>query len=443
MRESEEKARYLDGVCAQVRWKQAHRIIRMELADHIGDQADAYAAEGMPEQEALHRAIREMGDPEEVGLAYNACFRPKQQWGMTGLMALAVLTGIAFQVATGGIFQWRCLVALAFGCGSTALFCGLNLYDLARRAWLARMLFTGFLLVAALELGGTFVRHAAAFLPLLFAGAVYSLRGKGIPALLACVAALVAATWVLMARWSMQTFLYAAGILAGCLFAAVLAALSGAFGRRRFLAAGFCVVCVVLAAGAVVVMHAYRMQEFMKLFHPGEGPAVVALAPGFSTVQDVVDGARLIGRGMVNSIANIQELTVVGRGNDFSANSYLLAAILHRYGWLAALAAAAVPLSFIGAAFWRVFRLSNLLGRMLAGAVCMFFTTQALVYCAVNFGLLGGLPLSLPLLAGGELALAANLALAGGLIALFRADGLYADRMPKRAKRLRIRMEWA
>ena len=80
---------------------------------------------------------------------------------------------------------------------------------------------------------------------------------------------------------------------------------------------------------------------------------------------------------------------------------------------------------------------------MLAGAVCMFFTTQALVYCAVNFGLLGGLPLSLPLLAGGELALAANLALAGGLIALFRADGLYADGMPKRAKRLRIRMEWA
>ena len=100
-----------------------------------------------------------------------------------------------------------------------------------------------------------------------------------------------------------------------------------------------------------------------------------------------MDGARLIGRGMVNSIANIQELTVVGRGNDFSANSYLLAAILHRYGWLAALAAAAVPLGFIGAAFWRVFRLRNLLGRMLAGAVCMFFTTQALVYCAVNFGL--------------------------------------------------------
>ena len=191
-----------------------------------------------------------------------------------------------------------------------------------------------------------------------------------------------------------------------------------------------------------VVMHAYRMQEFMKLFHPGEGPAVVALAPGFSTVQDIVDGARLIGRGTVNNIANIQELAV-GRGNDFSANSYLLTAILYRYGWLAALAAAAVPLGFIGAAFWRVFRLGSLLGRMLAGAVCMFFTAQALVYCAVNFGLLGGLPLSLPLLAGGELALAANLALAGGLIALFRADGLYVDRMPKQAKRLRIRMEWA
>ena len=26
---------------------------------------------------------------------------------------------------------------------------------------------------------------------------------------------------------------------------------------------------------------------------------------------------------------------------------------------------------------------------------------------------------------------------------VFRADGLYVDRMPKQAKRLRIRMEWA
>lgn len=442
MRQLDEKEKYLDIVCAQVNWKHAHGVIRKELGDHIEDQAAAYAAEGVPEQETIHRAICSMGDPEEVGMAYAACFRPKRQWGMVCLIVLTVLLGIGIRLAMGGIFGWRSVAALVFGCGCTALFCCLNLYDLAQRAWFARALFVGFLLAVALELGGTYVRHAAAFLPLLFAGAVYSLRGKGLPALIACAAALTAVTWVLMARWSMRNYLYAVGILTGCLFAAVLAALAGVFGRRRFLAAGVFICCAAVSVAAVVFLNAYRMQEFMKILLPVEEQAMLSLTPGLCTVHDVVNGARMIGRGTVAAIADAQG-TAPGNGSDLSLNSYLLTQVLYRWGWLAAAAASAVPLGFVSLALVRALRLKSLLGRMLAGAVSAFFAAQTLIYCAANFGLLGGLPLSLPLLAGGELALALNFAMAGALIALFRMDGLHADRIPKLSKRLRVRLEWA
>ena len=441
MYQPDERKRFLDAVCAQVRWRKAHGVIRAELAGHMEDQAEAFAAQGMPEEEAMRCAVREMGDPEEIGLAYDACLRPRQQWDMVCLLVLAVLLGTAFRLAMGNAFNWRTFAALVCGC-CAMLFCSLNPYELARRAWLSRALFVGFLLLSVLELGGTFTRHAAAFLPVLFAAAVYSLRGRGFLALLACTAALIAAAWALTAVWSMRTALYAAGVLAGCLFAAVLAALSGAFGKRRFLAAGFLVGCMVLALAAVIFTNAYRFNAFVALLRPEGSPAAVWLAPSFGTVQDVVAGARLIGQGTITGIVDARGLAVAS-GRELSANSYLLTQLLHRYGFIAALAAAAVPLGFIGVALWRSLHLKSLLGRMLAGAASAFFAAQALAYCAVNFGLLGGLPLSLPFLADGELELAANLALAGLILALLRTDGLYADRMRRQAKRLYIRLEWA
>ncbi len=443
MYQPDERKRFLDAVCAQVRWRKAHGVIRAELAGHMEDQAEAFVAQGLPEEEAMRCAVREMGDPEEIGLAYDACLRPKRQWDMVCLLALAILLGTVLRLAIGSsAFNWSTFAALVCGGCCSIFFCSLNPYELARRAWLSRALFVGFLLLSVLELGGAFTRHAAAFLPVLFAAAVYSLRGRGFLALLACTAALIAAAWALTAVWSMRTALYAAGILAGCLFAAVLAALSGAFGKRRLLAVGFLVGCMVLALAAVIFMDAYRLDAFVALLRPRECPAAVWLAPGFGTVQDVVAGARLIGQGTITGIVDAQGLAVAS-GRELSANSYLLTQLLHRCGFIAALAAAAVPLGFIGAALWRSLHLKSLLGRMLAGAASAFFAAQALAYCAVNFGLLGGLPLSLPFLAGGELALAANLALAGLILALLRTDGLYADRMRKQAKRLRIQLEWA
>ena len=48
---------YVTAVCAQVRWKKAHGVIKQELKDHIEDQTQALLAKGVPIEQAGKQAI--------------------------------------------------------------------------------------------------------------------------------------------------------------------------------------------------------------------------------------------------------------------------------------------------------------------------------------------------------------------------------------------------
>ena len=61
------KEEYLRCVTDQIRCKKACPGIEKELEDHITDQAEMYLKKGMTEEQALKKAIAEMGDPVQVG----------------------------------------------------------------------------------------------------------------------------------------------------------------------------------------------------------------------------------------------------------------------------------------------------------------------------------------------------------------------------------------
>ena len=62
------KEEYLRCVTDQIRCKKACPGIEKELEDHITDQAEMYLKKGMTEEQALKKAIAEMGDPVQVGV---------------------------------------------------------------------------------------------------------------------------------------------------------------------------------------------------------------------------------------------------------------------------------------------------------------------------------------------------------------------------------------
>ena len=67
---------YLHTLTEQIRCKMARGTIEQEINDHIEDQKAEFLSEGMSQTEAEEAAVREMGDPVEVGLEMDRIHRP-------------------------------------------------------------------------------------------------------------------------------------------------------------------------------------------------------------------------------------------------------------------------------------------------------------------------------------------------------------------------------
>ena len=91
--EHREREEYLDTLTGQIRCKMARRDVAEEFRGHIEDQTRAFMSEGMERKEAEALAVREMGDPVEVGNELDKIHRPRMPWGMIALIIVLSIIG--------------------------------------------------------------------------------------------------------------------------------------------------------------------------------------------------------------------------------------------------------------------------------------------------------------------------------------------------------------
>lgn len=78
---------FIRNVTEQMRCVRAREGVARELSDHIEDQAAAYEEAGVSPEEAVRKAVEEMGDPVTVGVELDRIHRPQADWRMI-VMAL-------------------------------------------------------------------------------------------------------------------------------------------------------------------------------------------------------------------------------------------------------------------------------------------------------------------------------------------------------------------
>lgn len=93
---------YLNTVTEQIRCVKARELVSGELRDHIEDQAEAYEADGMFEEEAMEKAVRDMGDPVEVGVSLDRIHRPQMSWSVLALVGVISILSIAVSAVFDG-----------------------------------------------------------------------------------------------------------------------------------------------------------------------------------------------------------------------------------------------------------------------------------------------------------------------------------------------------
>lgn len=83
---------YLRILTEQIRCERARPMIEEEFQEHIEEQKLDFMAEGMTEHEAEEAAVREMGDPVDVGVQLDRIHRPKLDRALIGaIMGLATM----------------------------------------------------------------------------------------------------------------------------------------------------------------------------------------------------------------------------------------------------------------------------------------------------------------------------------------------------------------
>lgn len=87
---------FLDNVCKQIKYKPVRENIAEELKNHIEEAKGDYIKEGIEENIAEEKAIKQMGEAEKIGKRLNKIHRPKLDW--TLLLIVGILLCFGFLV---------------------------------------------------------------------------------------------------------------------------------------------------------------------------------------------------------------------------------------------------------------------------------------------------------------------------------------------------------
>ena len=86
--------KYIEEVCGLIKNKRVHENIKDELIDHIESIIEDYKDVGLTEEEAIDKALMQMGSSEAVGRDLNEVHKAAPDWMLLGMTGLFILVGI-------------------------------------------------------------------------------------------------------------------------------------------------------------------------------------------------------------------------------------------------------------------------------------------------------------------------------------------------------------
>lgn len=442
---------YLRTVTEQIRCKKARELVSGELKDHILEQADAYEADGMFEEEALEKAVREMGDPVETGVSLDRVHRPQMSWSTLALIGVISILSILLHAAFGscseslrasgaGIgYLKNHIMYTVYGYILMILVYRMDYSILSRFPKTAAAGFLAFLLIGrsflGIEYGGMiFYMQLGPFalsIPILmylyapfFAGILYHYRGEGYGVFLKLL------PWIFIPLLITLHLPYLGGVLALAMVFAILISVAVwqrwyRVNKRNVLAVLWTAVLAgpVLFTGLSYItgkMPGYQMARVHALFLWDR-----SLNYASSLAGRLISSASLLGQSELGA----QELgNLPGFNSDF-----VFAGLISVYGILAGILAAAL-LAFLLIKIFRIsFRQRNQLGMMLGCACGAIFLVQTVICLAMNLGLIPVMgSVLLPFFSSGGSGILVSYILLGLVLSVYRYKNILAEKPRKK-----------
>ena len=448
---------YLEALSEQIRCKKARPMITEEIKNHIEDQAEAYKKDGMGEEKAMAKAILEMGDPVEAGIALDRVHRPKIQWTLVVLVILLSIIGMIMQIVifqTGCLsndvnittirdeFIYRSIWNTVIGFCVIAAVCIMDYTFLGKHPVALWWLFCFLQILGTVSyIGGSYIRgyqfnyYGFTLMTPIFAAVAFRYKNKGMAGFLKCLGLYLAL--VLIKMCTQPEFI--SGILELSLAVLIIlsmAIMRGWFGEKKM---GKLALIWVPAIGFPMVLGniALFFNDKLQVFAEYQVARIQAIFHMNSEINYQTMAAR----------AEMEKVTLFGSGElplttlPAIQNDYIITSMFTYFGALLTFLVLGMVLFFV----WKAFRLSirqkNQLGSVISMGCVVVLLVKIVIYVISNIGgiLVFG-QMSMPFLSYGLGNAVVNGVLVGLLLSVYRNADIVSENniKPKYAFRIPI-----
>lgn len=433
---------YTETVCEQIRWKKAHAAVAKELTDHLFDQKEAYLSCGDSEVLAEEKALRQMGDPVEIGAALDSTHKPAPQWGMLSLALLLLGIGTFLQIQLLPLLakNWmqeaitaRLYITPFLAVITLLLFYHIDFSFFGKHPYLLPTLLLVSILIK--ELFGISV-NGTTYLPLITGALSPTLHTLLFPLGLSCIL-------YRFRRYGARGYLgvcflaaYTVGILFGyfsiassVIFIAstasvlTVASFRNWFGTKtKFIFFTFAITGIFFAV-SLLFFGTYSQHRITYMLHPETDPYGFGYLP--LLIRTVLADAQLFGSGSTLS----ENFLIPSALTDEFYSEYFLTCITYRFGWVVSVSLVLLLAGFLFLGFRKCLKQKSILGQMISLSILSVFTAECFLYILANLGYPFISSASLPFLAYGKNSALIHMALTGILLSVFRTGDVQLDIM--------------
>lgn len=409
-----------------MRCARARDGVAKELSDHILDQAEAYEQSGMERDKAVAKAVREMGDPVEIGVLMDRIHRPQVNWKM--LLATFVLSimGIvclipAYGVERGG-YRQGLFMLVGFAVIAVVYFVDYSI--IGRISVAAYPVMTMILFIVKKYMptihGRVPVMSQLVYLYIpVLAGILYQLRMGGGMAVVSAIG-ISALTFVICTSFSSSLFvsLNILLIMVIMLFAAIQ---KGMFGTAKKRMTGIAAATVILPAAVflwqcIAGRDGFRIMRVKAFFQRGQYRNTYNYT--YTVIHDVLENAKFAGRGG-SEMGDVMDFPF------FRDNSLVPLMTVHVYGILAGVLLALMMTVFVLYAVQIVRGQKNQLGFLVSMGCMLVICLNCIEGILVNIGLFPFTTVVVPFLTYGGSATLVYAVLIGLLLSVHRYEKVY------------------
>ncbi len=414
---------YINKVCSQIKLREAHSEIKVELETHILERYEEFLEEGFSQEEALDKAIVQMGSATDVGKQFAKIHKPRPEWSVLVLSVLFVSLGILLVyfmenqglTITSSLFEKSIVYALM----GVLIMIGLYYFDYRKLEAYSKYIYLASIIMLLITY---FFGSIAAGKRWLSIGSI-TLDFVSLSPILFCIAlAGIFNNW----NWHKPSKMLCAMLL--CVVPLMLILDNGSL-VSGIIYSIMCITLLIVSSagwkmillwssigagvGSLLILGSpYRIQRIISLINPNADP----FGSGYIYLQikNVINSSGFYGHGFTLDPRIIPEVHT----------DFVFTYIIFTFGWIAGLILAGLILLFLIRMLNVAIIVKNSYAKLIMSGFITIFATQFIWYILMNLGLAPISAISLPFISYGGSQIFINALAIGAVLSIYRRKNL-------------------